>query len=314
MCVPLLSKYKWATRMLIVALPLGSFCQNVGIATTSPQSRLHIGAGGDASLSSPSGYLILGNVGLTNMVFDDNEILARNNGAASTLYLNIDGGNIILGSAGEGNVGIATNSPAERLHIASGNIRLDNTPLGINLGGADRPLITRRLDAFTSGNYIGLGRWGLYLEPSRLVLGIPNVVGRAFEFATYELNSTRNTVMQIDRIGGMKRPATGNNDLLPICMGTVDYFGDIVSGTGNFSVETFPADLGKKVITVNGFTFTSNNYIAMVTCQLFGLPKEQFQGYGITHVENGKLVVTTYFRESYAYARPFQFVVYRLGF
>lgn len=64
----------------------------------SPTGNLHIPSGSDASLTS-NGYLTLGNVNGSNIIFDNNEIVARNNGAYSTLILQNDGGNVRIGNA-----------------------------------------------------------------------------------------------------------------------------------------------------------------------------------------------------------------------
>jgi hypothetical protein len=85
---------------------------NVGIAVPSPQSRLHIGSGGDAGLSA-NGYLMLGNETGENIVFDNNEILARNNGAAAILFLAREGSTVQLGNG--------TPATGTKLHISTGS-------------------------------------------------------------------------------------------------------------------------------------------------------------------------------------------------
>ncbi len=72
---------------------------NVGISTSNPTTKLHITDGSDASYSNTSGYLAIGDLDSTNLVFDNNEIMARNNGAASGLYLQHDGGAVYVGGA-----------------------------------------------------------------------------------------------------------------------------------------------------------------------------------------------------------------------
>ncbi len=64
---------------------------------TAPQSRFHIGGNTDASLST-HGLMMLGQ-GTTsaNLILDANEIMARNNGSASTLTLNAEGGDVVIG-------------------------------------------------------------------------------------------------------------------------------------------------------------------------------------------------------------------------
>ena len=70
---------------------------NTGIGTNSPKTKLQITDGSDASLSPNSGYLVLGDVTGTNMVIDNNEIIARNNGANATLTLQNTGGDLQTG-------------------------------------------------------------------------------------------------------------------------------------------------------------------------------------------------------------------------
>ena len=57
---------------------------------------LYINHTSDVSLSS-NGSIVIGSTTGVNLAFDNNEIIARNNGTASTLYLNYEGGNIICG-------------------------------------------------------------------------------------------------------------------------------------------------------------------------------------------------------------------------
>jgi hypothetical protein len=72
---------------------------NVGIATTTPLSRLHIASGADASLTT-NGFMMLGSETGGNIVIDNNEVIARNNGVASTLFLQNNGGQVQIGSTG----------------------------------------------------------------------------------------------------------------------------------------------------------------------------------------------------------------------
>ncbi|MBL7943285.1 MAG: tail fiber domain-containing protein, partial [Flavobacteriales bacterium] len=72
----------------------------VAIGTGNPHSTLHVDFGTDASLvTDDSGYLILGLVSGSNMIMDNNEIMVRNNGNESELYLNAEGGAVVINSA-----------------------------------------------------------------------------------------------------------------------------------------------------------------------------------------------------------------------
>jgi len=69
---------------------------NVGIGTISPAVTLHVGRGTDASLVAGSGYQVVGSETALNLVIDNNEIIARNAGAASPLYLNKGSGLVVV--------------------------------------------------------------------------------------------------------------------------------------------------------------------------------------------------------------------------
>jgi hypothetical protein len=80
---------------------------NVGIGTTTPAVKLHVESGTDTAPAG-GGYLVLGATTSTNISMDNNEIMARNNGAAATLALNASGGDVTLIQSGAGGVAIGT--------------------------------------------------------------------------------------------------------------------------------------------------------------------------------------------------------------
>jgi hypothetical protein len=76
---------------------------NTGVGTLTPAARLHIGLGSDVSLSS-NGYFLLGNDNGTNITMDNNEIQARNDSVASTLFIQPEGGRTKLGNNSDANI------------------------------------------------------------------------------------------------------------------------------------------------------------------------------------------------------------------
>jgi hypothetical protein len=78
------------------------------------------------------------------------------------------------------------------------------TDKGIHLNAADEPIIVRDWDVFANNapTYkAGIGRWGLFMEPTVLTLGIPgeDVGGRYFQVAKYSTNGTPTTLMWLDQ-------------------------------------------------------------------------------------------------------------------
>ncbi|MBI1825366.1 MAG: hypothetical protein HY287_13580 [Planctomycetes bacterium] len=90
---------------------------NVGIDTATPAGRLHIINGTDAELAA-GGFLILGSSSGANIALDNNEIMARNNGAASPLYFNNEGGNVHMIATGTGGVSIGTTTIPSGVKLA----------------------------------------------------------------------------------------------------------------------------------------------------------------------------------------------------
>ncbi|GEM_PF-3257254 len=100
---------------------------HVGVGTTDPKVLLHVIDGNDASLNDGSGEFLIGSESSTNIVMDDNEIMARSNGGEATLHLQNDGGDVsIHGGQGSntefvikdnGDVGIGETSPQGDLDV-----------------------------------------------------------------------------------------------------------------------------------------------------------------------------------------------------
>lgn len=88
----------------------------LGIGGGVPEAPIHIQEGvTDAALSSGGG-LVIGSLAGTNLCLDDNEIMARNDGAAARLSLNWDGGAVNIG----GKLALGQQEPEAPVHVQSG--------------------------------------------------------------------------------------------------------------------------------------------------------------------------------------------------
>ena len=74
---------------------------HMGIGTRLPDVRLHVVGGSDAEFTG-GGFIQAGDTASANVVIDNNEIMARSNGAISTLFLNNDGGDVSVAAGGTG--------------------------------------------------------------------------------------------------------------------------------------------------------------------------------------------------------------------
>lgn len=109
---------------------LKSITGNLGLGTTSPDARLHIGTGLQLSLAS-GGYQITGSSTGQNIAIDPDDIQARNYGNAATLYLNYYGGDIYAGvpanpfvyKSATGFIGVGKGTPNARMDIYRGRLR-----------------------------------------------------------------------------------------------------------------------------------------------------------------------------------------------
>lgn len=104
---------------------------HVGIGTNDPMTPLHINNGEDVSLTG-DGYLMLGEKNGPNLVMDQNEIQARNNGSSSSLFIQTAAGNTWFG---DGDIYLGGGNGKTILGLAPINARfnLDGPTYQINL-------------------------------------------------------------------------------------------------------------------------------------------------------------------------------------
>jgi hypothetical protein len=164
----------------------------------NPNARLHVSGGSDVSLANEGGFLVLGEVNAENVAFDNNEIQARNNGAASTLYLQAEGGNVSLHVHQDvsrqviitdaGFMGVGTNAPTARLHVM-GSVRLGTSGTLFALGAQQENRVVsgshNGTSASSSGSGFsitrtGTGEYSVSFVPA--FGGTPNVVASSSNF------------------------------------------------------------------------------------------------------------------------------------
>jgi hypothetical protein len=113
----------WANGSTIAYLK----SEGLGISNTTPLTKLHIIGGQDAGFGATSnGYIMNGAMTGANLVIDNNEILARNNGMKADMFIQADSGNLVLCANEQGAVGIGvtagTSIPAGFLLAVDGKI------------------------------------------------------------------------------------------------------------------------------------------------------------------------------------------------
>jgi hypothetical protein len=139
----------------------------VGIGTTTPDAALTV-ANSSLSGISTQGAFQIGQSATYNLVCDNNEVLARNNGAASTLYLQYWGGDINVCASGGTASFFGPVNMYSNLNV-SGRIGVKTTPsydLHINSTAYSAEYIYSNYNGGTVSNIIAAGTttgtWGLY--------------------------------------------------------------------------------------------------------------------------------------------------------
>ena len=165
--------------------------QNVGIGTVAPTSKLTI-AGTETSFNGESAAIKIQNLAAPASNAWYLRAGATGTGAPIGGFSIADNIDYRFNITSAGSIGIGTTTPTEKLTLQSGNVSLLSSTKGILLNGFDGPMINRGFDPFTTGNYTGLGRWGLFMEPNNLTIGLPATPFKAFAISSYNSNSSVN--------------------------------------------------------------------------------------------------------------------------
>jgi hypothetical protein len=113
---------------------------NVGVGASDPAVKVHVTGGSDANLGG-GGYLVNGLSTGANLVLDDNEIMARNNGAVASLFLNANGGSLFIGNS------------TSTVNIA-GDISLSATTRYFSIAGNTFTPATHAVSYIALGSYV----------------------------------------------------------------------------------------------------------------------------------------------------------------
>jgi hypothetical protein len=151
---------------------------HLGLGTHTPKANFQITNTNDFSANNLTDSLMIGETNWIHLTFDRDEMQARNsNGSPSKLHLQRRGGDLTL-VAGNGNVGLGTESPQARLHInngfdvtlaQAGYLLLGETS-GFNITMDNNEIMARNAGA-TADLYLQLNRGGVSIGTSNVPTG-----------------------------------------------------------------------------------------------------------------------------------------------
>ena len=219
-------------------------------------SRMQLAAGGSASLSSAGHPLQVGETSGSNIIMDSRNIMARENGSAATLYLNKNGGNVMmprLRLTAKDDASLTSNGHALQVGDTAGtNLIIDNneiiarnnrqaSTLYLNLMGGGVTTPTVRLSG-TGGANLTSSEHALQIGPS----DHRNL--RASPFGIMSVSNNAAAALHLNQYGGNVHVGynAGDNGQLAVNGYTVLHAGNtqvtLWSGTwegGNISVPGY---------------------------------------------------------------------------
>jgi hypothetical protein len=133
----------------------------IGSGTAATGTKVQITDGEGSSLSG-NGYMVLGTPTSSNMTVDVNEIQARSNGNAATLYLQRSGGNLDI----SGHTTISPNSGSGEVLRIDGS----NPNIGFYQSGAYKSFISQSGSEF----FLGVNGGRMHLDGTQVAIGTVN--------------------------------------------------------------------------------------------------------------------------------------------
>ncbi len=182
----------------------------VGVGIAAPRSGLHVIRGNDAALNStnPTGFLMLGDEAAANVVYDNNEILARNGTGSSALFLNAEGGSPVVVGTNAALAGTAFQVRGNLL-VESGSL---TDPRGIVFG----PFSADIGGSIENTDPMGLFRFNTGTDASVLFMSLSDdaVTGDAFQIGSRAANGAFSVTYSFRADGNAFKPGGGSWSVL----------------------------------------------------------------------------------------------------
>ncbi len=232
----------------------------------------------------------------------------------AALHVKGAGGDFFIEDA-TANVGIGTITPGVSLHISNGDpvIRLQDDVAGnaaaaiIEFGGSGGGAFESvgSIGDFVGAQYLGINAsssFDLKVNGHNTIRVNPSGDVAIGTLSAMEQLHVKGNVYVED--GKVMRNTTTTTDLLPIAYGVVDLNGNILSGSGNFTVNHIGT--GDYRIAIQGEAYSSDTY----TC--VAMPRNTINLMLLSMGDkNDELRIRTWFKSGSAADNTFHFVVYK---
>ena len=186
----------------------------VTVAGTVSTPYVRVTGTGDASLSSTTHGIQVGATSGQNLLLDNNEVLSRNNGVASHLHLQADGGTVTVGAGTTANLTVSGTISSGSI-TASGSVNLGTTTDG-----------SRRFKWYNDNNH------SLYYDSNLLTTASADVL-TYWDNVVFRHRDSTNAVIIGGSAGTISSGAITTSGDLKITAGSGQRFIEIASGTTN---------------------------------------------------------------------------------